>query len=352
MGFEPLKIGNLISNIPIIQGGMGVGVSGYNLAAAVANNGAIGVISAAQIGYREWDFRTNTKEANMRALRMEIRKARELSPDGILGVNIMVAMNNYEELVNICLEEKIDIIISGAGLPLKLPKYTKDSHIKIAPIVSSRKAATIIIKQWIKKYDKLPDLIIVEGPLAGGHLGFKYDDLSGEKVNLEDILKDVLEEVKIYENEFSIDIPVVAAGGIYDKDDIKNFIDLGASGVQMATRFIATEECDAHINFKKAFVDCKKEDIKIIKSPVGLPGRAMKNSFVDKVCNGRINPEFCFNCLKSCNPKETPYCISKALIESVKGNLEEGLIFTGSNGYKIDKITTVKDLIRELTENI
>ncbi len=223
MGFKPLKIGKLISNIPIIQGGMGIGVSGYNLASAVANAGAIGVISAAQIGYREKDFKTNTKEANIRALRKEIRKARELSPEGILGVNIMVAMNNYEELVNVCLEEKIDIIISGAGLPLKLPSYIKDSDVKIAPIVSSKKATTIIIKQWIKKYDKLPDLIIVEGPLAGGHLGFKYDDLNNEELNLDNILKDVLEEVRIYEDKFHINIPVIAAGGIYERKDIKNF---------------------------------------------------------------------------------------------------------------------------------
>ncbi|EJP6473144.1 nitronate monooxygenase [Clostridium botulinum] len=352
MGFKPLEIGNLISNIPIIQGGMGIGVSGYNLASAVANAGAIGIISAAQIGYREKDFKTNTKEANIRALRKEIKKARELSPEGIIGVNIMVAMNNYEELVNVCLEENIDIIISGAGLPLKLPKYTKDTNVKIAPIVSSKKATTIIIKQWIKKYDKLPDLIIVEGPLAGGHLGFKYDDLNNKDMSLDNILKDVLEEVKIYEDKFQTNIPVVAAGGIYERKDIKKFLELGASGVQMATRFIATEECDAHINFKKAFINCKEQDIKIIKSPVGLPGRAIKNDFVNKVCNGRINPAFCFKCLKNCNPKETPYCISKALIEAVKGNLEEGLIFTGSNGYKINKIITVKDLIRELMENI
>ncbi|MCR1934920.1 NAD(P)H-dependent flavin oxidoreductase [Clostridium tepidum] len=352
MGFKPLKIGNLISNIPIIQGGMGIGISGYNLASAVANAGAIGIISAAQIGYREKDFKTNTKEANIRALRKEIRKARNLSPEGIIGVNIMVAMNNYEELVNVCLEENIDIIISGAGLPLKLPQYTKNTNIKIAPIVSSKKATTIIIKQWIKKYDKLPDLIIVEGPLAGGHLGFKYDDLNNKDMSLDNILKDVLKEVKIYEDKFQTNIPVIAAGGIYEGKDIKKFLELGASGVQMATRFIATKECDAHINFKKAFINCREQDIKIINSPVGLPGRAINNNFVNKVCNGRINPEFCFKCLKNCNPKETPYCISKALIEAVKGNLEEGLIFTGINGYKINKITTVQDLIRELMENI
>ena len=352
MGFKPLKIGNLISDIPIIQGGMGIGISGYSLASSVANAGGIGVISAAQIGYKEKDFKTNAKEANIRALKKEIKKARELCPKGILGVNIMVAMNNYEELVDVCLQEKIDIIISGAGLPIRLPKYTKNSNTKIAPIVSSRKATSIIIKQWIKKYEKLPDLIIVEGPLAGGHLGFKYDDLNKGNMNLENILKDVLEEVKIYEDKFNINIPVVPAGGIYESKDIKKFLNLGASGVQMGTRFIATEECDAHINFKNAFINCKKQDIKIIKSPVGLPGRAIKNSFVDRVCNGRINPEVCFNCLKSCNPKETPYCISKALIEAVEGNLQEGLIFTGSNGYRINKIITVKDLIRELTENI
>lgn len=351
MGLKPLKIGNLIASIPIIQGGMGVGVSGYRLAAAVANEGAIGIISAAQIGYKEEDFETNTKEANIRALRKEIKKARNISPNGIIGVNIMVAMNNYEELVKVCLEENIDIIISGAGLPLKLPSYIEGSSVKIAPIVSSRKATSIIMKQWFKKYNKLPDLIVVEGPKAGGHLGFKYDQIGDKHINLEDILKEVLEEVKIYEDKFKVDIPVIAAGGIYENKDIVKVLNLGASGVQIGTRFIATEECDAHINFKEAFINCNEDDITIIKSPVGLPGRAIKNEFVDIISNGQLKPKSCFNCLKFCNPKETPYCISKALIEAVKGNVQEGLIFTGANGYRIKEITTVKKLIEELMKN-
>ncbi|GAA0745520.1 nitronate monooxygenase family protein [Clostridium oceanicum] len=343
MGLNPLKIGDVTAKVPIIQGGMGIGVSGYKLASAVAKEGAVGIISAAQIGYREDDFKTNPKEANIRALKSEIRKAKKDSPKGIIGINIMVAMNNYEELVKAALEENIDIIISGAGLPMKLPKMIKGHNVKIAPIVSSRKAALIILKHWKKRYDRLPDFIVVEGPKAGGHLGFKMDEVATH--SLEYIVKDVLEEIKNYDKE----IPVIAAGGIYTSDDIKKFINIGASGVQMATRFIATKECDADINFKKAFLNSKEEDIILVKSPVGLPGRAIKNNFIETIQKNKVTPKICYNCLRKCDPKTTPYCISDALIEAVKGNIDKGLIFTGSNGYKIDKIVTVKELIKELT---
>ncbi len=348
MKLPPLIIGELKAEIPIIQGGMGIGVSGYKLASAVANEGGIGVISGIQIGYRELDFETNTKNANIRALKKEIKKARELSPNGILGVNLMVAINNYDEMVNACVEEKIDIIISGAGLPLSLPKLVENSNVKIAPIVSSGKAASIILKQWTKKHSRIPDLVVVEGPEAGGHLGFHIEQLEEKKTSLEKIVTEVIEALKPFEEESGKSIPVIAAGGIYTGEDIAKFLKLGASGVQMGTRFVATEECDADIKYKQAYVDSKEDDIKIIQSPVGLPGRAIRNKLIKQVEKERINPTRCYNCLKKCNPKDTPYCISKALIEAVKGNIEDGLIFTGSSAYRIDRITTVKELINEL----
>lgn len=348
MGLPPLIIGNLSANVPIIQGGMGVGISGYKLCQAVANEGGIGVISGVQIGYREPDFETNTKEANVRALRKEIRKAREASPHGIIGVNIMVAVSDYDEMVRTCVEENADIIISGAGLPLKLPALVKESNIKIAPIVSSGKAASIIIRHWIKKYSRMPDLIVVEGPLAGGHLGFHMEQLKSGNESLEQIVQEVIQVVKVFEDRYNRKIPIAAAGGIYTGADIAKFLKLGASGVQMGTRFVATEECDASMEYKKMYINSKKEDIKLIKSPVGLPGRAIENKFIKIAEQHRIEPDKCYNCLKKCNPKDTPYCISRALINAVQGKVDDALIFVGSNAYRVDKIVRVKDLIEEL----
>ena len=349
MKLPSLIIGGLKADIPIIQGGMGVGISGYNLAQAVANEGGIGVISTVQIGYNELDFETNSRGANIRALRKHIRKARELSPKGIIGVNIMVAIEQYDEMVKTCVEEKADIIISGAGLPLNLPKLVHGSPIKIAPIVSSGKAASIIIRNWLKKYSRMPDAVVVEGPEAGGHLGFHLKQLQEGKESLEDIVLEVIKVVRSFENGNSI--PIIAAGGIYTGYDIAKFLKLGASGVQMGTRFVATEECDAHINFKNAYINVKKEDISVIKSPVGLPGRAIRNKFIKRTeVTDTIVPDRCYNCLKKCNPAKTPYCISKALIDSVKGNVENGLVFIGSNGYRVNKIVKVKELIKELVE--
>lgn len=349
MKLPVLKIGELVAKVPIIQGGMGVGVSLHKLASAVANEGGIGVISGIQIGFNESDFNTNTKEANIRALKNEIRMARESSPNGILGVNLLVAMNNYKESVIAAVEEKIDIIISGAGLPNELPALVKDSNTKIAPVVSSGKAAAVISKLWDRRYSYAPDLVVVEGPEAGGHLGFSVEQLQeGNKPNLADIIKDVIEAVKPYAEKYNKIIPVVAAGGIFTGADIAKYIKLGASGVQMATRFVATEECDAHINFKMAYVNSKKEDIQLVKSPVGMPGRAVRNEFIEKIEQCRLKVDKCYNCLKPCDVAVTPYCISKALINAVRGNIKEGLIFTGSNSYLIDKIVTVKELINEL----
>lgn len=349
MKLPSLQIGDLIAKLPIIQGAMGVGVSLAGLAGAVANEGGIGVISGVQIGFQEPDFETNTLEANIRALKNEIRKAREISPKGIIGVNFLVAMNNYEKIAKAAVEEGIDIIISGAGLPTLLPSIVEGFKTKIAPIVSSGKAAAVICKMWDKRHGRVPDLVVVEGPDAGGHLGYSTEDLlSGETHELSEILVEVIKEVEVYEKKYGKNIPVVAAGGIYTGKDIVKYMKLGAAGVQMATRFIGTKECDADMKFKEAFIRSRSEDIQIVKSPVGMPGRAIRNKHIIDLEKGPIKVTKCLNCLKPCNPAETPYCISKALIQAVEGNIDEGLIFTGTNGYRIDKIVTVKEIINEL----
>ena len=351
MNLQGLKIGNLISKYPIIQGGMGVGVSMHNLAGNVAKEGGIGIISTADIGYQDEEFNKEPMKANLKAIGNEIEKAREIAPKGIIGVNIMVALNNYAEIVKECVKNKIDLIISGAGLPKDLPSFVKGTKTKIAPIVSSGRAAKLISKVWMSKYNYVPDMIVIEGPEAGGHLGFKPEELTPEnKPKLEDITKDVLKEVKEIENETGKEIPVVVAGGIFNGKDIAKFLKLGAKGVQIASRFVATKECDASEEFKQAYVNAKKEDIKIIKSPVGMPGRAIRNEFIKKVEANKEKITKCYRCIKTCNPAETPYCITKALINAVKGNLDEGLIFCGSNVDKINKITTVKELMQELVQ--
>lgn len=349
MKLPPLKIGELTARVPIIQGGMGVGVSRSGLAAAVANEGGIGVISGVQIGFLEPDFEIDTKAANLRALRSEIRKAKEKSPNGIIGLNLMVAMNNYDEMAKAAIEEGIDLIISGAGLPTALPNLVKGTKTKAVPIVSSGKAAMVISKLWDKRYSYVPDMVIVEGPEAGGHLGFSTEHLAEkENYKLEKILVEVINALKPFEEKYGKSIPVIAAGGVYTGQDIVKFISLGAAGVQMATRFVATYECDADIKYKQAYIDSKEDEIMIVKSPVGMPGRAIRNEFIRSV-EDRTNPiKKCYNCLKGCDPLTTPYCISKALINAVKGNIDEGLIFTGSNAYRLKKLTTVKELIDEL----
>lgn len=353
MNLPQIKIGGKITKVPIIQGGMGVGVSLSKLASTVANYGGIGVISGVQIGFREDDFETNCDKANEIALVKEIRKTRELSPDGIIGVNLMVAINNYKEMVMVAVKEKIDLIISGAGLPSELPSLVKGSDTKIAPIVSSGKAAAVITKLWKKRYDYLPDLVIVEGPKAGGHLGFSLEQLNAESLpSLSKILSDVIQVLKPYEDESGKKIPVIAAGGIFDGKDIKKYLDLGASGVQIGTRFVATHECDASIEFKQAYVDSKEDEIEIILSPVGMPGQALINPFIKRIREERQKITKCYKCLTPCQPATTPYCISKALITSVNGDVDNGLVFIGKNGFRIDKIVSVKELMDELIEEI
>ena len=348
MNIKPLIIGDLIAKLPLIQGGMGVGVSLSNLAGNVAKIGAIGVISAAHPGYLEEDFETNTLNANLRALKKHIQKAKEISSNGIIGVNVMVAMNNYIDHVKAAIEAGADLIISGAGLPLNLPEITKDSSIKIAPIVSSSKAVRVILNYWKKHFNKTADAIIVEGPLAGGHLGFKKDKLDEEIKNFDTNIVNVINEVRNFENEFNKTIPVIVAGGIYSNEDFVRCINLGASGVQVATPFVTTYECDAHINFKNAYLKSKEEDIDLTISPVGMPGRAIKNKLTETLRNDKIKVTKCYNCLIPCNPSTTPYCISSALIKAVKGDIENGLVFCGANAYRSETLLSVKDVINRI----
>lgn len=352
MKVPKLDIGGLTVNVPIIQGGMAVGVSGPRLAAAVANAGGIGVIAGVAIGYSEPDFSKNMMEADLRAVRNKIKEARHLAPKGVLGINLMVAMNHYGEMVRAAAEEGIDLIISGAGLPLKLPEFVKGFQTRIAPIVSSARAATTILHYWDTHYGRTAEMVVVEGPQAGGHLGFSEEILKGEnKPSILDLVKEVVEAVRPYEQKFKKKIPVIAAGGIYTGEDIARCLQSGAGGVQMATRFVVTEECDADIRFKEAYIKAEEDDILIIKSPVGMPGRALNNSFIKKVTEYGDEVRGCFRCLKGCNPNVAPYCICRALINAVTGKVDDGLIFVGSNADKVKKIVSVKELMAELVQD-
>lgn len=351
MGLKDLKIGDLTAKIPIIQGGMGIGISLSGLASAVANEGGIGVIATAVIGMNEPDFARNYLEANIRALKREIRKARELTK-GIIGVNIMVALTNFGDMVKTAIEEGIDIIFSGAGLPLNLPEYLNEKvKTKLAPIVSSARAAAIIAKKWSDKFNRVPDAVVVEGPKAGGHLGFKVNEINDPEHSLEKIVPEVINALKPFEEKYKKEIPVIAAGGIYTGEDIDKFLKMGAAGVQMATRFVTTFECDASEEFKKAYINASEKDMVIIKSPVGLPGRAIRNEFIDQVSQGMRKPFKCpYHCLKTCDFKNSPYCISLALINAQRGNLQNGFAFAGANAYRAEKIISVRELIDKIKQ--
>jgi nitronate monooxygenase len=340
-----LKIGDLEINPPIIQGGMGVRVSGSGLASAVANEGCAGIIASVGLGAFEDESGSKFVELNNDALRSEIRKAKSLS-NGVIGVNVMVVLSNYEELVKVCVEEKVDIIICGSGLPLDLPKKTEGSNIKLIPIVSSARAFNIIYRKWKQNYNKVPDAVILEGPLAGGHLGFSYDEIINEKaLPLEQLVKELVELIETLKET----IPIIAAGGIFDGSDIARFLKIGASGVQMATRLVCTIECDVHDDFKQAYITAKKEDIAIINSPVGLPGRVIRNDFTRKIMKGETIPFKCpFHCLRSCNPRTAPYCIARVLADASKGMLLNSFVFAGSNAYRCTEIVSVKTLINQL----
>lgn len=344
-----IKIGNLLSKYPIMQGGMGVGISLSNLAGNVSKCGGIGCISAAQIGYRDKDYVIAPLETNLKVLGEEIQKARKIADGGILAVNIMYATKNYDKYVKAAVDNKVDIIVSGAGLPIELPELVEGSDVKIIPIVSSDKAAKIILRMWDKKYHRNADAIIIEGPLAGGHLGFHSDEVENisREAYDEEILK-IIETVREYADKKQCEIPVIVAGGITSKEDIERYKKLNVDGFQVATKFITTDECDASMKYKEEFIKCKKEDIVIVKSPVGMPGRAIKNAFTEYSRENRVPIERCRSCIKTCNPTTTQYCISQALINAVKGSVDKGLIFCGANAYMENEIRTVQDVMNEL----
>lgn len=347
--FKPLWIGDISARVPIVQGGMGVGISLAGMAAAVANEGGIGVIASAGIGMLEPDFFTNYAEANLRALRAEIRKARAAT-EGILGLNIMVALSNFGDLVRVAIEEKIDIIFSGAGLPLHMPQYRDaGTRTKLVPIVSSARAAALLCKRWTARFDYLPDALVVEGPRAGGHLGFTIEQIADPAFALERLVPEVIEAVRPFVEAAGRPIPVIAAGGIYTGADVHRFLEMGAAGVQMATRFVTTYECDASAAFKQTYLDSKQEDIMIIKSPVGMPGRAIRNQFIEAVNRGEKQPYQCpYHCIITCDFENTPYCIALALINAQKGNLAHGFPFAGANAYRTTEIVSVKELMATL----
>jgi len=349
MMMKPLIIGDLIAKFPIVQGGMGVGVSRSKLAGAVAREGGIGIISTAQIGYDEPDFNKHQIESNLTAIKKHIAKAKEIAMGGIVGVNIMVATKQFDRYVKAACEGGADVIISGAGLPISLPELVKGFKTKIAPIVSSVKATSVILKMWDKKYKTTADFLVIEGPRAGGHLGFSKDQLDRiNELDYDSEIKGIIECKKEFEEKYNRSIPVVVAGGIFDQADIKHTMELGADGVQIATRFVVTEECDASQEYKNAYLNAKEEDIKIVISPVGMPGRALKNPFLETVGRGRVAVTKCYNCLEHCNPKDTPYCITEALTNAVEGNTDKGLIFCGDNVHRLNKMTTVKEIFDEL----
>lgn len=348
MDLKPLIIGNLKAEIPVIQGGMGVGISLSQLAGAVAAEGGIGIISTAQIGYQSPGFDENPIETNLRAIAEEIKKAREIAGKGIIGVNIMVATRCYEEYVKAAVAAGADLIICGAGLPMKLPELAGQAGTKIAPIVSGLKSAEVIFKYWLKKYDRLPDLVVIEGPKAGGHLGFSLEQLNSitDEEYDEEIVR-IITRVEEYAQQKGTKIPVVVAGGVYTREDAEHYIGLGASGVQMATRFVTTYECDASKAYKEAYLNASKEDIVLVKSPVGMPGRAILNPFMERAKEGPIAHGRCHMCISTCKPAETPYCITEALVNAAKGDVDNALLFCGSNAYRAEKIEHVKDIMNE-----
>ena len=347
---KPLVIGNKSSRIPVIQGGMGVGVSRSKLAGAVAKAGGVGIISTAQIGYDEEGFEQDEKGCNLRAIKKHIELAKAQADGGLVGVNVMVALQEYKEHVEAAVEAGADVVICGAGLPMDLPELVKGSDTKFAPIVSSEKAAVLLLKRWDKKYETTADFIVIEGPEAGGHLGFSVDQLTDiEHLDYDTEIQKIIACKKPFEEKYGRHIPVIVAGGIFDYEDVCHAMELGADGVQVATRFVVTEECDASDRYKQAYIDAKESDVQIIKSPVGMPGRAVRNAFIEQVEKGRQPITKCYRCIKSCKPAEIPYCITKALVNAVEGDIDNGLIFAGANVGRITKMTTVPELMKELT---
>ena len=325
---------------------MGVRVSKANLAAAVANEGCAGVIATVGLGNFEHAPGSEFVELNRVALQDEIRKTRRMT-NGIIGANVMVALSNYESLVKVCVEEKVDIIISGAGLPLQLPAYTAGTDIKLVPIVSSARSLKLICRKWMKEFNRIPDAVVVEGGKAGGHLGYSLEQLEKDNPTLDEILADVLQ----FTQQLPTPFPVIVAGGIFSGEEMDHYLKLGASGVQMATRFVCTEECDVDEKFKQAYLDAGPDDITLIKSPVGMPGRIIKNAFVEKIKAGQTIPFKCkYKCLRSCNPAVAPYCIAEVLAKAAEGKLDEAFAFAGSNAWRCNEIVSVKSLIQKIMQ--
>ena len=368
-GLRPLVIGKLKAVRPVLQGGMGVGISLSSLAGAAAKAGGIGIISTAQIGFSRPDFKKNPMEANLKAIHTELEKARKIAPEGILGFNIMVATKEYAKYVKEAVKAGADVIISGAGLPIDMPKFVKEAEGRedcssrrtmIAPIVSSVKSAMVICRMWDRKYQTAPDFVVVEGPRAGGHLGFSREQLTEYGADTDHVaetydegkydseIRGIIDLVKSFAEKYGKKIPVISAGGVFDHKDVLHHLALGADGVQVGTRFVTTEECDAPMAYKKAYLDAGQEDIVIVKSPVGMPGRAIKNKFLEQVSKGPLKVEWCFQCLEHCNPAQVPYCITKALINAAEGRIDDALLFCGSNAYRCEKIETVEDVMKEL----
>ncbi len=359
MKFQPLRIGTKTAKLPLIQGGMGVGGSLSGLAGAVAKAGGIGIISSAQIGFREPDFGRDSKQANLRAMVKELELARKISAaedgscSGLIGFNIMVALNDYGEYVRAAALAGADVIISGAGLPMDMPQYVKDTDAKIAPIVSSEKAARLILRRWDQHFHCTADFLVIENAHAGGHLGFSHEELShlyedGYDAAYDLEIRRIIACAAEYGNKYGRQLPVIVAGGIRDARQTEHILSLGADGIQVATPFVTTEECDAAPAYKQAYVDARPQDIEIVTSPVGMPARAIHNRFLEQLRQEREQVSKCYRCLKKCNPAQTPYCITQALIRAVQGDIENGLIFCGDDAACLTEITTVPQVIQTL----
>jgi NAD(P)H-dependent flavin oxidoreductase YrpB (nitropropane dioxygenase family) len=327
---------------------MGVRVSLSSLASAVAKEGGVGTISS--IGLGDVEASKNEYERMSReALEREVHKAKSMTA-GHIAVNFMGVLSNVDDLIKTAVRAGVKIIVYGAGIPAKLPGLVEDPSVKLLPIVSSARVAELILRSWDKRYRRTADALILEGPLAGGHLGFSEEQLwQPERYSLDNLLPDVLQTIKPYEDRYGRKIPVIAAGGIFNGKDIAHMLSLGASGVQMATRFVCTVECDVSQEFKQSYLDAKEEDIIIIKSPVGMPGRAIKNKFLKNLeLQGKLKIKCPYRCLSACKVDKANYCIAQALVNSYFGDVDHGLIFCGQNAYRIDKIVTVKELIASL----
>ena len=348
---KELKIGKHTAKFPVIQGGMGVRISGGSLAGHVAKCGGIGLVAAAGIALNSDHYTgTNYFQAETQAFQTELRKARAIAPDGIIGVNVMVALSDFEPLVKSAIEAGAQVIVCGAGLPLSLPELTAHApDVALVPIASSVRAAQLIARTWEKRYHRLPDAVVVEDPdTAGGHLGEKMENIGKGDYDQYATVRGIKQ---FFRDEYHVEIPVIAAGGIWDRADLEHALAEGADGVQMASRFVCTEECDADIAFKQAYLNCKKEDIGLLMSPAGLPGRAILTNTPNIRQYDLDHHTPCrMGCLKKCSYKESGerFCIVTALDRAQKGDVETGLVFCGTNAWKADKITTVQAIFDEL----